>query len=435
MLLLLLQLLATATVALSATTVSSVTGCTVVDIPVASSGSGVRETVVGRSLDLGKFAGVEVAWWLRVVPRHADGNNSLGYVSIAAAPGTAGARTARPTAVMEDVEGLNEAGLAVSSNTMRTAKYQRANAEDVRVHFSQLTRWLLGRFASVNEAVQGVRGVRVVGADKESEAFLHWAIQDASGSSAVVEFVDGELVAVPNTVRVLTNDPSFHWHVVNLNNFAGVVSNRPLSDDLDLCVDTPHEGIVPRQVSHGANAAALPGGTTPAARFVRAFFVKQMALKATPPRSVRDAVVLAARVLDAVAIVRGSESPRRADEGFPYSQWHSLRLTKRRVLLFRAYDDGAWRRFTLRAADLRRGAKRKAVWLSSSRAGSSRGSTRASSSDDADESGDDLADFGVDESGKLSSSSSSSSSPLRDGGDRADAVVDDNEGPPLQAVA
>ena len=45
---------------------------------------------------------------------------------------------------------------------------------------------------------------------------------DAAGEAIVLEFVHGALRAHNNTVGVLTNDPTWDWHVANLNNYASL---------------------------------------------------------------------------------------------------------------------------------------------------------------------------------------------------------------------
>ena len=56
---------------------------------------------------------------------------------------------------------------------------------------------------------------------------LHYAVHDAQGRSAVIEYVGGHLHIYDNPLGVVTNSPSFDWHQTNLRNFIHLARTTP----------------------------------------------------------------------------------------------------------------------------------------------------------------------------------------------------------------
>ncbi len=51
------------------------------------------------------------------------------------------------------------------------------------------------------------------------ESPVHYVVYDASGKSIVIEYFDGKLHIFDNPLGVVTNSPSFDWHMTNLRNY------------------------------------------------------------------------------------------------------------------------------------------------------------------------------------------------------------------------
>jgi choloylglycine hydrolase len=157
----------------------------------------------------------------------------------------------------------------------------------------------------------------------------------------VLEYTSGELRVYNNSqVGVLTNDPSYEWHLGNLDQFAAFPSAPvapsfqytvqvagPFADGGAVPVVTPGANggsdgrlnggtqkerttTVPVDVSHGFNTRFLPGSYTPADRFVRMFLLKQLAVAHSPPRSLVEGLSVATGLINKVHIVRGTVSVR-----------------------------------------------------------------------------------------------------------------------------
>ncbi len=94
---------------------------------------------------------------------------------------------------------------------------------------------------------------------------LHWIIADKNQSITVEPTTDG-IKIYENPIGVLTNNPSFDFHMHNLANYINLTRNEPVNrfgSEYEIC---PY--------SRGMGAIGLPGDLSSASRFVRAAFVK-----------------------------------------------------------------------------------------------------------------------------------------------------------------
>ena len=131
--------------------------------------------------------------------------------------------------------------------------------------------YLLGRCATVQEAVSCLRKIRVVDTAFDAEhppVELHWLLADR-GEAVTVEPEDGDVYVYPNPVGVLTNNPSFPQQMQALNNY------------MHLTADPPENRFSPalhlHAYSRGMGAIGLPGDLSSGSRFVRAAFTRMNA--------------------------------------------------------------------------------------------------------------------------------------------------------------
>ena len=182
-------------------------------------------------------------------------------------------------------EGVNEKGLAAGvfyfSGYGSLAPYNPKKAKK-SVGDMELVRWLLTSFATVDEAIKGLKKVEIVPIyppqDGQSAPTGHWRIADASGHSIVLEIENnGQRHIYENTVGVLTNSPSFPWQVTNLNNYVHMTPGPVEAVTFDK--------TQLKAFGMGAGMTGLPGDITPPARFVRAFFYLHTAPQQSDARS------------------------------------------------------------------------------------------------------------------------------------------------------
>ena len=134
------------------------------------------------------------------------------------------------------VDGLNEKGLSVGLFYFPGfPKYQEVKAEDVGKALApwELGSFLLGTCSDVKEAVAAAKSVRVGEAVQKDMGFVppvHYIVTDAGGSSVVLEQIGGELKVHANPLGVMTNSPTFDWHMTNLSNYVTMTAKNIAED-------------------------------------------------------------------------------------------------------------------------------------------------------------------------------------------------------------
>ncbi|SNS43623.1 linear amide C-N hydrolase [Sphingopyxis indica] len=147
-------------------------------------------------------------------------------------------------------DGMNERGLAANLLWLAESEYPAWDGTKPGMSIAVWTQYVLDNFATVKEAVAGMESAPFVIAtggfpgQEELKATLHLAVSDASGDSAIFEFIKGKLV--------VHHDPSYH-----------VMTNSPVYDQ-QLALAAYWNGI--------GGTAMLPGTSRAADRFVRASY-------------------------------------------------------------------------------------------------------------------------------------------------------------------
>lgn len=169
------------------------------------------------------------------------------------------------------LDGMNEKGLAVGTFYFPSfAEYLDTTPENQAVSMSptDFPTWLLTSFATTEEVRAAVEAGDAIIAPTLTPGFppepqpAHYIVYDASGASIVIEPVGGELVIHDNPLGVITNSPTFDWHMTNLRNYISLdPRNVPP-------VEVAGQSFA--QLGQGSGMLGLPGDFTPPARFVRA---------------------------------------------------------------------------------------------------------------------------------------------------------------------
>ena len=246
------------------------------------------------------------------------------------------------------MDGLNEKGLAVAIFYFPGyAKYQEVKEEDVGKAIApwELPVYLLGSCANVEEAVQAVRDVRVGEVVQKEMGYVppcHYIVNDASGRCVVLEYVGGELKIHDNPLGVITNSPSFDWHVTNLRNYVNLTVNNVPPVDI--------AGIDLHGFGQGSGMLGLPGDFTPPSRFIRAVAFSQSAL---PVATAHEGVLQAFHILNQFDIPKGAA--RGMDNGkeiADYTLWTSVSDLKTLRYHFRTFDNSRIRMVDLNKMNL-----------------------------------------------------------------------------------
>ncbi len=183
-------------------------------------------------------------------------------------------------------DGINEKGLAAHLLYLEETVYPQPD-DLPAVSYLRWVRYVLDNFATVEEAVAGMKRIRIAPVKLSGRVLgSHMAIEDPSGDSAIFEYIDGNLVVHHGkNFTVMTNDPSYPFHVENIKRY------KDFGGDEE-----------------------LPGTTDPEDRFVRlAHFLGRL----KEPQDADDAL---GKIL---SVIKTAAVPYNADEYGP-TWWTSL---------------------------------------------------------------------------------------------------------------
>lgn len=202
-------------------------------------------------------------------------------------------------------DGMNEKGLVANILYLTESSYDRPNDTRPVMGISIWTQYVLDNFATVDEAVNELRKelFRIDAPDMPngSKSTLHLAISDASGNSAIFEYINGNLVIHEGRqCQVMTNSPTYEQQIT-LNNYWKQIG-----------------GLV-----------MLPGTNRAADRFVRASFY----INAIPQTAdQREAVAGVFSVMRNVSVPLGISTPDQPN--IASTRWRTVSDQKNKVYFF-----------------------------------------------------------------------------------------------------
>jgi choloylglycine hydrolase len=159
-------------------------------------------------------------------------------------------------------DGFNERGLGAHMLFLKSADFGPRDTNKPGVNGGLWAQYLLDNAATVNEALALLDNVQVVMTEaRGTKTTVHLAIEDASGDSAIIEYVGGkQVVHHGREFKIMTNDPTYDEQLALLKKLD---FSKPSSD-------TP-----------------LPGNVKPTDRFQRIAYYLPMLPE---PKSEREAV-------------------------------------------------------------------------------------------------------------------------------------------------
>lgn len=160
------------------------------------------------------------------------------------------------------VDGMNEEGLVANMLWLLASRYPEDDGQTPRMSLSIWAQFFLDNFATVDEAVQYLRAhpfdtvTKDVPVQPGKLTTVHLSLSDATGDSAILEWIDGELqIHQGRQYRAMTNDPPY---------------------DEQLAIYDYWKGVNSREF--------LPGTTRATDRFVRASTYIDMVAQSDDPR-------------------------------------------------------------------------------------------------------------------------------------------------------
>jgi len=158
-------------------------------------------------------------------------------------------------------DGLNEAGLAAHMLYLNATDFGPRDRSKPGLHAGLWAQYLLDNAATVDEALKLFEGVQIVMIEaKGHQANVHLTIEDASGDSAIIEFIGGKpVIHHGRQYAIMTNDPPYDQQLALLKKLD---FSKPASD------------------------MPLPGNVNPVDRFQRAAYYRALLPK---PKNEREA--------------------------------------------------------------------------------------------------------------------------------------------------
>lgn len=171
---------------------------------------GANDTVItGRSMDWKTDIGTDL--W--IFPRGMERSGEAGAHSVHWT-----AKYGSVIASAYDVattDGMNEAGLVANILWLAESEYPKYDGKTPGLTIAAWAQYVLDQYATVNEAVAALEQEpftivtdQVPG--EERLATLHLSLSDASGDSAIIEYIDGkQVIHHSRDYQVMTNSPAF----------------------------------------------------------------------------------------------------------------------------------------------------------------------------------------------------------------------------------
>jgi len=160
------------------------------------------------------------------------------------------------------VDGINEKGVGIHLLYLNATDFGPRDASKPGVHAGLWGQYVLDNAASVEEALKILEKVQIVMVEARGhKATVHLALEDASGDSAIVEYIDGKpLIHHGRQYTIMTNDPSYDEQLALLKR---------------------------QDFSKPSSTMPLPGNVNPQDRFQRATYYASMLPE---PKTDREAV-------------------------------------------------------------------------------------------------------------------------------------------------
>ena len=234
-------------------------------------------------------------------------------------------------------KGLGMAGLQFTGN----AVYHKIQKDKTNIASFEIIPWILGQCQSVQEARKLLKDANIIDTSFRPQvpnSPLHWILADKE-ECIVIESVKEGLKIYDNPIGVLTNNPEFTFHQMNLVQYLNLTKNYPnnrFSDNLSL-----------HPYASGMGAFGLPGDASSPSRFIHTAFLKQNLYS---DGSEKDNVQQFFRVLDQVQMIKGSVLTEH--NTMDYTIYSSCINASKGIYYYKTYENYEISSVNLHAYDL-----------------------------------------------------------------------------------
>lgn len=237
--------------------------------------------------------------------------------------------------VTTPTDAMNEKGLTLAVQQLNSAYYATSvplEKKPAALSSFDVPLWLISQFATVEEVKANLGKVAIW---TKEQPPIHLVLFDAAGKGIVIEWVkevtSGASVmnVYDNKVGVVTNDPTFDWHLTNLRNYVQTTSASSHEKQFGaLTVTVPNMGN---------GSFGVPGDMTPPSRFVRMAVQRSTV---TTPANAAAALFRVSHIINTVDVALGTVKDTSAATSLDdVTIWTSLRDSKNGAYYVRTSDD------------------------------------------------------------------------------------------------
>ncbi len=225
-------------------------------------------------------------------------------------------------------DATNEKGLSVAGlNFPGNAFYPKKMRGKDNVAPFEFIPYILANCKSVSEARKLLVNINIFDenfSDSLPHSPLHWIISD-SKESIVVEPLKNGIVLHENPIGILTNNPTFDFHMTNLCNYLNVTREEATNRFANNFALSPY--------SRGMGGIGLPGDLSSASRFVKAAFTK---LNSISGDSEVESVSQFFHILGSVEQQKGC---CKVEKGYEHTIYSSCCNTNKGVYYYTTYNN------------------------------------------------------------------------------------------------
>lgn len=224
-------------------------------------------------------------------------------------------------------EATNEKGLSMAGlNFPKNACYYEYQERKANVAPFELLPYILCKCQSVAETRNLLDNMNVINSnfsDGLPVSPLHWIISDTE-CSITLECTKEGMKIFDNPFGVLTNNPTFDYHISNMNNYMALHNGAAQNS-----MQVPMENY-----SLGMGAIGLPGDFSSASRFVKTVFVRE---NSNCDGGETESVNQFFHILASVAMPRGCVKTPNGE--FEYTRYSSCCNTDTQVYYYTTYNN------------------------------------------------------------------------------------------------
>ena len=135
-------------------------------------------------------------------------------------------------------DAINEKGLGIAGlNFPNNAYYREEQINKYNIAPFEFIPYILSKCSNIDEVKDLLKDINIVNINYSDELVaspLHWIISDRD-TSITVESVKEGIKVYDNPVGVLTNNPTFDVHMLNLNNYMYLSTEPPINNFFKVC--------------------------------------------------------------------------------------------------------------------------------------------------------------------------------------------------------